>query len=138
MSFCPKCGKKVPLEFAACPSCGQTLHLCYPTIASAPTVQKPVAAFTLTIIAAVADLFFAAFLYGYTYYLLPSMFLLFGVLFWIAAMMMFRKGSSVRSWGVVVVVFGVIGSILFLNPILSLPGIAAIFGGVVAIRWRPS
>jgi hypothetical protein len=32
VSYCPKCGKKVPLEYGACPSCGQTLHPCYPAV----------------------------------------------------------------------------------------------------------
>jgi rRNA maturation protein Nop10 len=41
VSYCPKCGKKVPLEFGACPSCGQTLHLCHPTAdSSAQKAQR--------------------------------------------------------------------------------------------------
>jgi uncharacterized membrane protein len=86
---------------------------------------------------ALVDLFFAVFLYGYSSSIVPPAFLLSGAFLLISASMMFRKESSVKSWGIAIVALGIAGSLLLLNPILSLPGMFTAADGVVAIRWRP-
>jgi hypothetical protein len=177
MVSCPNCGKEVSLDFALCPFCGQTLQinegqvLTTPvaspasgipdkelTIAYALTVQKPVAAFVLTGTAAVEIFLLGGVLTsgkGVWTGVVAFVYFLSGVLLFIAAMMMFLTGSSVRSWGAAIMVLGglplvtllvflmrvgflSIGSSAVVLFFMMLPEMVAVIGGLVAIRWKAS
>lgn len=178
------------MGFALCPFCGQTLRtsdgqrVTTPasglpsdssaqnlTVSLALAAQKPVAAFVLAIIASVGLLFL-----GGVFALAASVGsgggadavgglgftdLICGVLLLAAALMMFRNGASVRSWGNAIIVLGVlpiialavllayaysisgasggsIGSALGVLFLLILPDIFAIIGGIMAFSWKPT
>lgn len=159
------------MDFTLCPFCGQVLRtndgqrITTPTgklstdssvqrlsVARSSTVQKPVAAFALTVIPAIAVAFFGIFvtIATITYTAgngaaLGFVVFLFGVLLFISALMLFRKGSSTKLWGAAIIAFGAIPVIisllvvsLFFLIFMGIPGIVAIIGGLIAVRWKPS
>ena len=62
-------------------------------------------------------------------------FLIFGIVIIIGAAMMFNAPSSTRTWGIVILVLGILS--LF-GVITALGGILAIIGGALALGWQPS
>lgn len=61
-------------------------------------------------------------------------FLIFGIIIIIGAVMINSNPSSTHSWGVVILILG----ILSLFGVVTAPGgILAIIGGVFALTWKP-
>jgi hypothetical protein len=61
-------------------------------------------------------------------------FLIFGIIIIIGAVMINSTPSSAHSWGIVILILGVISLI---GVVTALGGILAIIGGAFAIAWKP-
>lgn len=61
-------------------------------------------------------------------------FLIFGIIIIIGAVMIISNPSSTHSWGVVILILGVLS--LF-GIVTTLGGILAIIGGAFALTWKP-
>ena len=105
--------------------------------------EKPTTAFILSLIGGILVLLggliwaavgtLIAFLFAGLGFLLWA-FLIFGITIIIGAVMINSNPSSAHSWGVVILVLGVLS--LF-GIVTALGGILAIIGGAFALTWKP-
>ncbi len=105
--------------------------------------EKPTTAFILSLIGGILVLLggliwaaigaLIAFFFAGLGFLLWA-FLIFGIIIMIGAVMINSNPSSAHSWGVVILILGVLS--LF-GVVTALGGILAIIGGVFALTWKP-
>ena len=105
--------------------------------------EKPTAPFILSLIGGILVLLggllwaalgtLLAFFTGFGFLL--YVFLIFGILIIIGAVSMYSAPSSTKTWGIVILVLGILSLI---GIITALGGLLAIIGGALAIGWKPS
>ena len=84
--------------------------------------EKPTAAFLLSLI-------------GGVFLLFGGFFAIFGIIIIIGAIFMYTQPESAKSWGIVVLILGIIS----LMPIVTVfGGLLSLIGGILAIVWKPS
>ena len=106
--------------------------------------EKPTAAFVLSLIGgiivllggiglAILGTFLAAF--GLDLGLILYIFPIFGIIIIIGSIMMYSSPKSAKTWGIIVLILGIISMI---GIITALGGLLALIGGILAIVWKPS
>jgi len=106
--------------------------------------EKPTAAFVLSLIGgiivllggiglAILGTFLAA--VGLDLGLLLYIFPIFGLIIIIGSIMMYSNPKSAKTWGIIVLILGIISMI---GIITALGGLLALIGGILAIVWKPS
>ncbi len=106
--------------------------------------EKPIAAFVLSLIGgifvllggialAIVGAIVALFTYGAGAIL--GIFAIFGIIIIIGAIMMYTSPGSARTWGIVVLVLGIISMI---GIVTALGGLLSLIGGILAIVWKPT
>lgn len=105
--------------------------------------EKPTTAFILSLIGGIFVLLaglalgalgtlIAIFTFGAGFIL--WIFAIFGIIIIIGAIMMNSSPSSAKTWGIVVLILGIISLI---GVVTALGGILSIIGGALAIAWKP-
>jgi hypothetical protein len=104
--------------------------------------EKPTTAFILSLIGGILVLLgglvwaavgtLLAFFTGFGYLL--YVFLLFGLIIIIGAIMINSNPSSAHTWGIVILILGILSLI---GIITALGGLLAIIGGAFALSWKP-
>ncbi len=108
------------------------------------STEKPTTAFILSLIGGIFVLLggliwaaigtFIAFLsYGAGFLL--YVFLLFGIIIIIGAVMFNSNPGTARTWGIVILILGIFSLV---GVITALGGILSIVGGALALSWRPT
>jgi hypothetical protein len=64
-----------------------------------------------------------------------GVFAVFGLIIIIGAAMMYSQPGSVKTWGIVILVLGILS--LF-GVLTALGGILSLVGGILAMTWKPS
>jgi hypothetical protein len=105
--------------------------------------EKPTTAFMLSLIGGILVLLgglvwaavgtLLAFIFS-GFGILLNVFLVFGLVIIVGAIMINSNPSSAHTWGIVILILGVISLI---GIVTTLGGIIAIIGGAFAISWKP-
>jgi len=104
--------------------------------------EKPTTAFLLSLIGGILVLLgglvwaaigtLIAFFTGFGFLL--YVFLLFGIIIIIGAIMLNSNPSSAHTWGIVILILGILSLI---GVITALGGLLSIIGGAFALSWKP-
>jgi len=105
--------------------------------------EKPTAAFVLSLIGGILVLLggllwaaigaFVAIFLG-SVGALFGIFAIFGIIIIIGAIMMYSQPRSAKTWGIIVLILGVIS---LLGIVTTLGGLLSLIGGILAIVWKP-
>ncbi len=106
--------------------------------------EKPVAAFVLSLIGgifvllggiglAIVGAVIALFTLGVGAIL--GTFAIFGIIIIIGAIMMYTTPSSAKTWGILVLILGIIS---IFGIITAFGGLLSIIGGILAMLWKPT
>jgi len=106
--------------------------------------EKPTAAFVLSLLGGIFVLIpglglaalgsmLAIFTFGLglAFWIFP----IFGIIIIIGSIMMYSNPNSTKTWGVVVLILGIIS---FIGVITALGALLALIGGILALVWKPS
>lgn len=106
--------------------------------------EKPTAAFVLSLIGgifvllggiwwAIVGAIIAIFTAGAGAIL--GIFAIFGIIIIIGSVMMYNQATSAKTWGIIILILGIISLI---GIVTAFGGLLSIIGGILAIVWKPS
>ncbi len=147
LAFCPNCGKVVSPQAIACPNCGHPLNQPQPIVKQAGRVEKPTAAFVLSLVGGIFTLVLGS-TAGTTFTIVlfglagGPLFLIIGrvcgALIIVGAALQYSSNQSrVTTGSVLVLAFAVI-AIPFTFFGLIIGFVLSLVGAILGLRWKPT